>query len=254
MIAVLISFMTAFAIAGMGIWEHKEPKDRPKEWMDMRQPTVWPMPLTQSVRVEPQSALKYKNISRQAYDYSCGSAALVTLLNYDLGIEVTEQDAMEGMLANGEKEKIVERRGFSLLDMKRYVTTLGFKSEGFRGEISDLQELTTPAIVPIDYAGFKHFVVFRGIRNGYVYLADPSAGNIVFSLQEFADWWDRNTLFIIYRDEKKVAPNKLALTDKEMGLVDMDLIQDKALPSLMNEALRATKSLNGYGGVAILKR
>jgi predicted double-glycine peptidase len=53
--------------------------------------------------------------------------------------------------------------------------------------------------VPIDYAGSKHFVVLRGIRDGVVYIADPSAGNIVFSVEEFARWWDKNTLFIISR-------------------------------------------------------
>ena len=32
---------------------------------------------------------------------------------------------MEGLLRFGETERIVERRGFSLLDMKRLVTALG---------------------------------------------------------------------------------------------------------------------------------
>ena len=59
------------------------------------------------------------------YDFSCGSGALVTVINSYLGLNVTEQAAMEGMMAHGEKEKIIERRGFSMLDMKRYVLTLG---------------------------------------------------------------------------------------------------------------------------------
>jgi len=127
--------------------------------------------------MEPFSELKYKNIVHQAYDYSCGSAALVTILKYHLGIDVTEQQSMEGMMAFGEKEKIIERRGFSLLDMKRYLASIQVDSAGFRAEMSDLLTLDAPGIVPIDYAGFKHFVVVKGIRDDRVFIADPSAGN-----------------------------------------------------------------------------
>lgn len=34
---------------------------------------------------------------------------------------------MEGLLRYGEADKIVQRRGFSLLDMKRYAAALGYK-------------------------------------------------------------------------------------------------------------------------------
>ncbi len=64
----------------------------------------------------------------------------------------------------GEYNRIVERRSFSLLDMKRFVTALGYSSGGYRGELKDLKALDKPAIVPIAYAGFKHFVVVPLIR------------------------------------------------------------------------------------------
>ena len=44
------------------------------------------------------------------------------------------KQAMEGMLAHGEREKIIERRGFSLLDIKRYVESLGMRGRGGDGE------------------------------------------------------------------------------------------------------------------------
>jgi hypothetical protein len=185
------------------------------------------------VGMEPHSTFKFRNIVHQAYDYSCGSAALVTVLNNFLGIPVTEQEAMEGMLAHGERDKIVARRGFSLLDMKRYVATLGVEANGFRGGISDLVELQTPAVVPIDYAGFKHFVVFRGIRDGLVYIADPSAGHVVFSVEEFATLWDRNTLFLLNPPKDKPTLTRLALAERELGVIDGDLIRSEAvLPQL----------------------
>ena len=97
----------------------------------------------QPVTIRPYSEFKFENIVHQAYDYSCGSAALVTVINNYLGILVTEQQAMEGMLAHGEREKIIERRGFSLLDMKRYVASLGATGAGYRGD-----EISGTTIVP----------------------------------------------------------------------------------------------------------
>ena len=104
-----------------------------------------------------------------------------------------------------------------------------------------------PAIVPIDYAGAKHFVVLRGIRDGVVYIADPSAGNIVFSLSEFAGLWDKNTLFIISPPAGQPALAKLALTDRELGVTDMDRVtnqgrQDGLMSNSAQQLLRAVNS------------
>jgi predicted double-glycine peptidase len=234
-LALLIG-MLAIAIGGAGMLERHEAKDRPKGQFEMPQTMLGGGAYSQDVTLEPFSELKYRHIVRQAYDYSCGSAALVTILNYHLGIPVTEQQAMEGMLEKGEKEKIIERRGFSLLDMKRYVASLGVSGAGYRAEAKDLLELKEPAIVPIDYAGAKHFVVLRGIRDGVVYIADPSAGNIVFSLEEFAGLWDKNTLFIVSPPQGKQALAQLALADQELGVVDMDRVTNRGRLDALNHA------------------
>ena len=116
--------------------------------------------------VKPVSDFKYQNLVRQAFDYSCGSAALTTVLNQYLGRQFDERQIMEGLLRFGETEKIVERRGFSLLDMKRLATALGHPSGGFRAKFEDVQKLDHPAIVPIHYGGFKHTWSLDGIRLG----------------------------------------------------------------------------------------
>ena len=235
MLMILLTVIAA-VIGGAGVMSRHEPQDRPKGQFEMPQARLGGGAYVQSVTMEPFSELKYKHIVRQAFDFSCGSAALVTILNYHLGVMVNEQQAMEGMLDKGEKEKIIERRGFSLLDMKRYVGSLGMSGAGFKAEIKDLMTLTEPAIVPIDYAGSKHFVVLRGIRDGVVYIADPSAGNIVFSVSEFANWWDKNTLFIISPAKGKQAVNQLALSDQELGVVDMDRVTGKGRQDALNNA------------------
>ncbi len=252
MYTVLLGILAAL-MGISGILAKHEPVDRPADQFELQQSMVGGGPGSAPVHIEPFSELKYRSITRQAYDYSCGSAALVTILHYHLGLDVTEQQSMEGMMDKGEKEKIIERRGFSLLDMKRYVASIGVESAGFRGEMADLLTLEHPAIVPIDYAGFKHFVVLRGVRDGLVFLADPSAGNIVFSVKEFATLWDRNTLFIVYPKKGHPLAGKLALLDSELGVTDMDRVKDHALLRPIDNAHQMERLLNGQGGVSIHK-
>jgi len=187
-----------------------------------------PTKLENEVRVEPLVAQKFRNIVRQAYDYSCGSAALTTLLNYYLGRNLSERQVMEGLLHYGESERIVERRAFSMLDMKRLVTALGYPSGGFRATIDDLMELDHPAIVPIQHAGFKHFVVLRAIRDGRVFIADPAVGNISFPLIEFEESWDDNVLFIVFPGNEKPI-NALELKPEDLRYLEDQTITQMAL-------------------------
>jgi len=235
MLLILLGVVAA-AIIGAGVGSRETPLNRPPLDYEINVSKMNGGIAPESVQVFPNEYFKYRHIVHQAYDYSCGSAALTTVLQFHLGLPVTEQDAMKGMLQHGEQDKIIARRGFSLLDMKRYVATLGSDSGGFRGDMNDLAKLDEPAIVPIDYAGFKHFVVVKGIRDGKVFIADPSAGNIAFSTQEFAGLWDKGTLFVIYPSKTK--PNvqsSLALTDQELGVISPDLVrEDIALRAVDN--------------------
>lgn len=208
------------------------------------------------VDVRPYAEFKYENINRQVYDFSCGSGALVTLINSYLGMNVTEQAAMEGMMAHGEKEKIIERRGFSMLDMKRYVLTLGAVATGYRGTLQDLANLRQPAIVSITYGGSKHFVVVRGVRDGKVFIADPSAGYIVFSDVEFEKWWADNKVMLVLSlppDQGKPLLN-LALSDRELGLIDGDQIRPLIDMRALNNSLALEQVVRQQMGIQILRR
>ncbi|HCA5038574.1 TPA: C39 family peptidase [Acinetobacter baumannii] len=171
------------------------------------------------VTIKPAVEDQFRGIVRQAYDYSCGSAALTTLLNGYVGTSLTEQQTMSGLLQYGEYQRIIERRSFSLLDMKRFVKAIGLESGGYRGEFSDLVKLGQPAIVPISYAGFKHFVVYKAYKDGRVYVADPALGNISFDENRFKEIWDNNTLFVISVPESQ-RKDLLALKDSDMRHVE----------------------------------
>src|SRR5690606_39459606 len=98
----------------------------------------------------------------------------------------------------------------------RRVLFRSYPSGGFKAEIDDLMELDHPAIVPIDHAGFKHFVVLRTIRDDRVYLADPAVGNISFTVAQFQEKWDDNVLFIVFPGSDKPLDN-LELKEEEIG-------------------------------------
>lgn len=217
--------------------------EHPQRLVDIREPNV---------TVVPDSQVKYHGIVRQAYDYSCGSAALTTLLNGYLGRQFHERQIMEGLLRFGETDKIVERRGFSLLDMKRLVTALGHPSGGFRATTKDLVVLDHPAIAPIGYAGFKHFVVVKGFRDGRVFVADPALGNISFPIERFEEVWLDNVLFIVFPNgfEPK---RELDIADSDLRYIDESTIrhlsfapQDVFLPGREVEADRASSLVPVY--------
>ncbi len=216
----------------------------------------------EEVQIKPALENQFRGIVRQAYDYSCGSAALTTLLNGYVGTNLTEQQTMEGLLRFGEYNRIVERRSFSLLDMKRFVTAIGFDSGGFKGEFSDLVNQRQPAIVPISYAGFKHFVVFKAFKDGRVYVADPALGNISFDQERFKEIWENNTMFIVnvpaeqqkgllalkeedMRHVDDATINRYALVDAQFSTDYMNKIADKA--STMRRVIDQDPNSETYG-------
>ncbi|MDF2445573.1 MAG: peptidase bacteriocin processing [Moraxellaceae bacterium] len=197
------------------------------------------------IAVKPHVEQQFRNIVHQAYDYSCGSAALTTLLNGYLGRQFQEKQIMEGLLKYGEYDKIVQRRGFSLLDMKRLVTALGHPSGGYKGSFDDLKKLDHPAIVPIHYGGFKHFVVLKKYREGRVFVADPALGNISFPEERFKEIWENNVMFIIFPNGFK-PHSQLELTEGDMRFVEDQTVNlamfDQAPEFLRSAEARADRA------------
>ena len=202
-------------------------EDYPTGYVHYEHPTKQGPVVERDILVKPVSEFRYRNVVRQAYDYSCGSAALTTILNHYLGRQFQERQIMEGLLQYGERERIIERRGFSLLDMRRLATALGHPSGGFRAEIEDLKTLDHPAIVPISYGGFKHFVVLREYRDGHIHVADPALGNISFTETKFEEVWEQNVLFIVFPNGFE-PQRDLELTDYDLRMIDEQTINQLA--------------------------
>jgi predicted double-glycine peptidase len=107
------------------------------------------------------------------------------------------------------------REGFSLLDLKRFVEGRGYQGIGY-GKLT-LQDLIeqAPILVPVNFNGYNHFVVFRGALGNRVLLADPAFGNRTMLTASFeAGWLDYPQFgkvgFVVAQADGTVPPNRLA--------------------------------------------
>ncbi|WGF87480.1 C39 family peptidase [Marinivivus vitaminiproducens] len=170
------------------------------------------------------SEIRNDKVVRQEWDLSCGAAALATLLKYQHGVPVTEREVAIGMMGRAEylenPDILQLRQGFSLLDMKRYVETRGFRGVGL-GQLTfdDLVE-RAPIIIPVDLQGYPHFVVFRGAFGDRVLIADSGFGNRTMRRDRLEDVWvDLPNLgqvgFAVLRPDDRPPPNQLVATERD---------------------------------------
>lgn len=159
------------------------------------------------------------NVVLQQWELSCAAAALATVLRYQYGEPVTERVVALGLIRRDayldNPDLVRLRRGFSLLDMQRYVNGLGYQGIGL-GQLvfSDLLQLA-PIIVPVNLQGFPHFVVFRGAAANTVLIADPAFGNVTLSQDRFLHGWiDYRDIhhvgFVVKRAGRQAPPGRLA--------------------------------------------
>lgn len=145
---------------------------------------------------------KFQTVIRQKYDFSCGSAALATLLSFHYGEVRTEEEVFLGMWRDGDREAI-RRVGFSLLDMKRYLAATGFRSDGFKVSLDQVVKTGIPGIALVDLAGYRHFVVVKGIDADTVLIGDPALGMRTMSRRDFAGVW--NGIYFAINDRAATA-------------------------------------------------
>lgn len=175
-------------------------------------------------------AARFRSTVHQQHDFSCGSAALATLLTHHYHTPVSEAEVFSAMYAAGDQQKI-QREGFSLLDMKRYLAQRGFVADGYNQPLHKLAEAGFPAIVRMVENGYLHFVVIKGVDAQRVLLGDPAGGTRAMRRDAFEAAWRDKLLFVIHdwpgkpqfnqADEWRIAPraplgeaiNRASLTD-----------------------------------------
>lgn len=133
--------------------------------------------------------MRQENLIIQQWDNSCGAAALATILTYDKGYPVTEQQVAQGMLRQTDALRVRHRGGFSLLDMQQYAASLGFEADGYSNMTLEDLAAQAPMIVPIRVRGYDHFVIVRRVKEHSVDIADPGFGNYQMRVPEFSATW-----------------------------------------------------------------
>ena len=154
-----------------------------------------------NVRVMSWWEIPFRSVVRQQYDFSCGSAAVATLLTYHYERPTPERSAFTQMWKAGDQQAI-RKVGFSMLDMKGYLNSAGLRAEGFRLGAEGLARLKRPAIALLDLKGFKHFVVIKGVRDGRVLVGDPMLGLNDYALEDFLKVWNGIGLMIVSKSEE----------------------------------------------------
>jgi uncharacterized protein len=136
--------------------------------------------------------LRDQAVVKQELDYSCGSAALATLLQYYFGDQTSEEELLHILKTQYPQEEAwikKQAKGFSLLDLKHVALQKGYQAAGFRLSLEQVQLLKAPVIVHLEPMGYKHFAVLRGIINNRAFVADPARGNLRMSLERFRSEW-----------------------------------------------------------------
>lgn len=138
----------------------------------------------------------WQSVVRQQRDYSCGAAAVATLLTHHYQRPTDEAEVFDAMYAAGDQDKIV-RQGFSLLDMKRYLESEGFVADGFRVTLDQLAYAAIPAIVIVVIRGYRHFVVVKGVTDDSVLVGDPALGLKEYTRDEFEEIMASDIVFAV---------------------------------------------------------
>jgi predicted double-glycine peptidase len=145
------------------------------------------------VQLQSIRELRWKGVVRQQRDYTCGAAAVATLLTHHLDTPTPEYNVMINMYVNGDRP-VIEKAGFSMLDMIRYMNARGFKADGFRTSLTKLQKERLPAIALLHHrvrdTVVHHYVVIKGVSQDQVFFADSRIGLRVLDRESFQKMLD----------------------------------------------------------------
>lgn len=142
-----------------------------------------------SLPVKSLKEQKWERVVRQQYDFSCGSAAVATLLTFHYNMPVREETVFTAMFNNGDQARI-QQSGFSMLDMKALLDANGLHSDGFQMALGEFAKLGVPGITMINTNGYNHFVVVKGVERDRVLVGDPALGTRVIPRQQFESQWN----------------------------------------------------------------
>jgi len=172
--------------------------------------------------MESWQEIKFKNVVKQEYDFSCGSASISMLLQLH-GIKVTEiaildllkkdykqVDHLKDNFNNQTLENIASNNSLSMLDIKKVGEHYGFTVHALSFPFEKINQLKHPAIVHLETPKSLHYSVLISKNNNYFNLLDPTNGEITLSSNKFKKIYTGNLLIF--------QPKKGSVLLKDFGM------------------------------------
>jgi len=141
--------------------------------------------------------LKYKNVTQQTYEESCGASSLATLMNlYDAN--VTEKDLLHDLNSTN---------AVNFLDLQKIALKNGFRAKGYNITKKIFEQLSFPVIARvIRHSNYPHFIVVYNLQGDFVLVLDPNNGKRLMSKNEFYSIWnkkDKGYVLVVLSKETK---------------------------------------------------
>lgn len=180
----------------------------------------------------------------QSTNYTCGPAALATVLN-NLGINTTESELAD--LAG------TDESGTTMYGLVQAAQVKGLKATGMKLFINELKKND---IVFLNTVEAAHYSVVKEVTNESVKLADPSLGNIEMSKANFNEIYMGNVLVI---NGHNVLSENLFNSTEDGKDANSDNLKFENSRKLTNEEMKGIKA-QGWGdelwktGKAILNK
>ncbi|MEY2613921.1 MAG: hypothetical protein RL069_2733 [Planctomycetota bacterium] len=207
-----------FGVLALGQGTASQPSNEPDERSMV---PIWDQTRQFSIFVRNAKEIRTAGTVLQQRDFSCGAAALATVLNKFWGDKADETSLLIAIATTLTRAELEERikNGLTLTDLKRVCDRFGYTTVLGKLTIDKLAESKVPLIVGITVNDYDHFVVVRGADKHFVYLADPAVGRMRVPIEEFAEQWQKNAVLVVVKPKTLPPKNSpLALTDEEKAV------------------------------------
>jgi len=145
---------------------------------------------------------KYAGVIAQTTDYSCGAAALASLLTFFFGIPVDEHEVLalveEQIVGRGDVPS--SESGLSALDLRDAAYTAGLLTAGYRMNTQQLKDYFARSGLPVIAHVTRprqHYIVVVGVADEHVMIADPGWGAYVSTMKRFTEERGPSGVFIV---------------------------------------------------------
>jgi uncharacterized protein len=141
--------------------------------------------------------IRERGVVMQNWESSCAAAAVATVMTYGFGDPVSERSVALEMLKQTDPVKVKSEGGFSLLDMKRFAQARGYEAAAYMNLSFEEMRVFHAPILLIETKGYRHYVVFNGVKGKQALIADPAFGNREIDIDSLQEQWLDGIAFVL---------------------------------------------------------